>query len=211
MRRSLLFLACTLAMTATAQEQPPADAPAPEAAPKATDAIVTDAPPAPADESGTIYRSVGEDGSIVFSDKPSPGAKKVEVQEMQTIEAPPPPSFVYERPQPEPGPAYTRVAIVDPANDAEIRKNTGTLTVSVAVEPALFGSDRLVLLVDGQEAAAGAQTSFTLANVDRGSHELTAVVRSADGKTLQTSPAVTFHMLRFFEPPPKPAPKPKPK
>jgi len=210
MRHGIILTAWILSAAAFAQELPPADEPAPAPASAAGDAVVSDAPPAPAEE-GAIYRSVGADGSIVFSDKPSPGATKVEMQEAQTIEAPPPPSFVYERPQPEPGPAYTRVEIVEPANDAQIRENTGNVTISVAVEPSLSGGDLVVLLMDGQEVAAGPQSSFNLENVDRGTHVVSVAIRTADGRAVTSSPPVTFHMLRYFEPPPKPAPKPKPK
>lgn len=208
MQRFLVLLAFGLSFAAVAQE-PSSDEMAREAA-GAPDAEVSDAPPE--DESGAVYRRRSEDGSIEFSDSPSPGAERVQIREPQTIEAPPPPSFVYERPQATPE-RYTRVEIVDPPDDAEVRENTGNLTVSVAVEPGLGGSDRVAILVDGQEAAAGSQTTFNLTNLDRGTHRLTAVIRSPDGKTVITSPAVTFHMLRYFEPQPKPAPKPaaKPK
>jgi hypothetical protein len=206
MRRIIALLAGMLCVSAVAQEQPADD----EAAAAEVEAVVSDAPEMPIEQGGAVYRSVGEDGSIVFSDSPSPGAEKVEIRETQTIEAPPPPNFVYERPQPAAA-AYARVAIVDPADDAQIRENTGNLTVAVAVEPGLSGMDQVVLLMDGLEAAAGRQTSFSLQNVDRGTHALSAVVRSPDGKTLSTSPTVTFHMLRYHETPPKPAPAPKPK
>lgn len=208
MRRMTFLLACLLSTAVVAQEQPPAEEP--QDAPAPAEAAVSDAPPAPPEE-GVIYRSVGEDGSIVFSDKPSPGAKKVEIEETQTIEAPPPPSFVYERRQQQESNVYSRLAIVDPANDAQIRENTGNVTVSVAVEPSLLGSDRLVLLMDGREAGTGTQTTFSLENVDRGTHELTAVVLGSDGSARMSSTPVTFHMLRYFEGPAKPGPKPGPK
>lgn len=210
MRRVFILLAWALAIHAAAQEQPAAgEDSAPVAG--APEAAVTDAPPA--EEEGAIYRSVGEDGSIVFSDSPSPGAEKVRVQETQTIDAPPPPTFVYERPQ-APAAPYSRVEIVEPANDAQIRENTGNINVSVVVEPGGLGAgDRLVLLMDGQQVAEGQgqQTSFSLENIDRGTHQLKAVVRGHDGKTVHSSPSVTFHMLRFREGAPKPAPLPKPK
>jgi hypothetical protein len=211
MRPILALLAGVLCISAAAQEQPAGDPESPPAAVDGVeDAVVTDAPAAPAEEGGAIYRSVGEDGSIVFSDSPSPGAERIEIRETQTIEAPPPPTFVYERQQAASTP-YTRVEIVDPPNDAEIRENTGNVNISVVVEPGLGGSDLIVLLMDGQEVASGQQGTFSLNNVDRGTHQLAAVVKSSEGQTVFSSPPVTFHMFRFHQPPPTPAPKPKPK
>lgn len=208
MQRFLFLLAFGLSVAVAAQEPSSDEEAATEAAPGAASAEVSDAPPE--DDSGAVYRRRSEDGSIEFSDSPSPDSERVQIRETQTIEAPPPPSFVYERSQAAPE-RYTRVEIVEPADDAQIRENTGNLTVSVAVEPGLSGSDRVAILVDGQEAASGTQTSFTLTNLDRGTHRLTAVIRSPDGKAVITSPAISFHMLRYFEPPAKPAPKPAPK
>jgi hypothetical protein len=209
MRTGIILLAWTLSMAAVAQEEEAVSgAPAVEDV-DAEEPVITDAPAVPAEESGAIYRSVGEDGSVVFSDTPSPGAEKVDIREMQSIEAPPPPPIVYERPQAPPE-RYQSVLIVEPADDAEIRENTGNMTISVAIEPGLQSPDQVAILIDGQEAAAGPQTSFTLGNVDRGTHRLTAVVRGRDGRELASSPPVTFHMLRFHQPPPKATPPPAP-
>ncbi|HEY7841952.1 MAG TPA: Ig-like domain-containing protein [Gammaproteobacteria bacterium] len=207
MQRIPFLLAFGLSVAVAAQEPSPDEDAATEVPPGAAGAQVSDAPPE--DDSGAVYRRRSEDGSIEFSDSPSPDAERVQIRETQTIEAPPPPSFVYEREQAAPE-RYTRVEIMEPSDDAQVRENTGNLTVSVAVEPGLSGSDQVVIMVDGQEAASGTQTSFNLTNLDRGTHRLTAVIRSREGKTMASSPAVTFHMLRYFEGPPKPAPKPPP-
>ena len=36
-----------------------------------------------------VYRSVDENGNVVFTDKPSPDAELIEVDELQTIKPPP--------------------------------------------------------------------------------------------------------------------------
>ena len=45
-----------------------------------------------------VYRSVDENGNIVFTDKPSPDAEKVELQEVQTVSPASVPPFKYKKP-----------------------------------------------------------------------------------------------------------------
>lgn len=216
MRTVAVLLLFALAAVVAAQEEellpvpgadstefPVLEAEQPAAAP------VADAPATtPLSDETVIYRSVGADGSIIFSDTPSAGAVKVDLQETQTIEPPPPPRFEYQAPTGPPAAPYARLEIVNPENDAQIRENSGALNIDVALEPGLSGSDRVVILIDGQEAAAGTGTSFSLGNVDRGTHRIEAIIRGADGSTRMRSPASTFHMLRYHLPPPKPAKPP---
>ena len=37
-----------------------------------------------------VYRSVDEDGNVIFIDQPTPGAEMIETRDIPTIEAPPP-------------------------------------------------------------------------------------------------------------------------
>jgi hypothetical protein len=50
-------------------------------------------------------------------------------------------------------------------------------------------------------------TVFQLHNVDRGTHSLQAVVLDQAGRTVESSPSVSFHLLRRFVVRPKPKPK----
>lgn len=158
-----------------------------------------------------IYRSVDKDGNVVFSDQPSEGAKKIEVQDAQTIKLPPAGKFKYQPPATPPAPRYTGVAVVQPADDQPVRQNDGNITVQVSVTPALKSGDVVSLLMDGKEVASGPATSFTLKNVDRGSHTLQARVQGSDGKVWSSSTSVTFHLLRHSIIKPQAAPPPPPK
>ncbi|MBM2829514.1 MAG: hypothetical protein HW411_304 [Gammaproteobacteria bacterium] len=58
-----------------------------------------------------VYRSVDEDGEVIYTDKPSPGAEQIEVDEVQTIDAPAEQDFEYTPPQKEQPQAYTKLGM----------------------------------------------------------------------------------------------------
>ena len=166
---------------------------APDTEPAGEEAPASATPPVTTKK---IYRSIGPDGSIVFSDVPTKGAEEVDLSQPTVLDAPPPPTFVYSREKEEPVDVYQMLAITSPANDEAVRENAGNVTVNVAMQPSLRPGDQVVLLLDGREVAAGAQATFMLENVDRGTHQLRAVVRARDGSILKNSQAITFHLLR---------------
>jgi hypothetical protein len=152
-----------------------------------------------------VYRSVDENGNVVYSDKPSEGAVKIDVKDAQTIKLPPAPPIKSEPPPKEDVPRYNSVAISYPADDEAIRENSGDITIQIAVDPGLHAGDVISLLMDDKEVASGPATSVTLKNVDRGTHTLEARVVGGDGDTLASSETVTFHLLRHAI---KPVPAP---
>jgi hypothetical protein len=160
--------------------------------------------------SADVYRSVDEDGNVVFSDQPSPGAEKLDIQEIQTIETqplappplPPPPETTF--------PGYDKIAITSPEQDATIRDNQGNFTVTAALDPQLQTAlgHQLMLYMDGKPVSeGGAATTFSLQNIDRGTHSLQAVAVDRDGNEVGRSAAVVVHMKRAFITPPAPAPR----
>jgi len=169
----------------------------------------------PAANAAEVYRSVDENGTVVFSDKPSKGAKKIEVHDAQTINTPSAGSFKYQPPPEKPGARYSSVAITQPANDQAMRQNNGDITVQIAVSPSLRPGDVINLDMDGKQVASGSATTIALNNVDRGTHTLQASVVSQDGQTWASSDSVTFHLLRYSSikpkhPPNTPLNPPKP-
>ena len=147
--------------------------------------------------SAEVYRSVDADGNVVFSDEPTPNAEKVIIPEVQTVPPPNAGNFRYKSPQGKPR-SYT-LAITSPADDAAIRDNAGNISVSVSVEPRLFSGDKLVIYMDGKEVGTG--TSVSLQNVDRGTHQLRAVIKDRNDRIRKSSKSVSFHMLRHFNKP----------
>jgi uncharacterized protein DUF4124 len=143
-----------------------------------------------------VYRSVDKNGNVVFTDQPSPDAELIELDELQTIDAPSTGNFEYTPPPEKPAPRYSAVTIISPQNDVAIRDNAGNVTVNIATQPDLRSSDELVLFMDGKEIILGKSTAKALTALDRGTHQLRAAIRDANGRILQSSPSVIFHLLR---------------
>lgn len=152
----------------------------------------------------TVYKRQLPDGSIEFTDQrpKDAGAEEViELSPVQTISAPPAPGFNRSTGQTsdgssrESGGSYT-VTIASPAPEEAIRANAGNFSVQVQIEPGLQDGHEVVVLLDGQEVAAGSSLSVSLSNIDRGAHTLSAVVRDAGGGELARSGSVTFYVLR---------------
>ena len=156
-----------------------------------------------------VYRSIGKDGTVIFSDQPSEGAVKIEVKKLETVKSldtPPSPASSTPSPQAQQS-TYTGINITSPADDQAIRQNAGNLNVSVAVAPGLKSGHKLVLYLDGQEYSQSDSTTFSLKNIDRGTHQLRAAVVDASGNELIASDSVSFHMLRYSTLQPKPKKK----
>lgn len=160
--------------------------------------------------SAVTYRWVDEQGNVVYSDKPHPGAEAIEEKEVQTIHAPPvPPITPRESTAPPAVAGYERVTVVSPEDDTQIRENAGNVTVTIAVEPALETKlgHKLALFVDGaQFSEPSTATQFQLINMDRGTHTLEAKVIGSDGEVIISSPPSEFHLLRHSVLHPTPGP-----
>ena len=151
--------------------------------------------------SAAIYQTTDEEGNVVFSDEPSSGAKAVDLPPLPTYSAP-----KYRTPEPaehasaKPGAkGYSSLRIRQPEPDATIRDNTGAVPVAVAIEPKLnqAAGHRLQFLLDGQPMGdPGTQTSTTLTNIDRGTHQVEAAVVDASGNQIKRSDSVRFYLHR---------------
>jgi len=148
------------------------------------------------------YKWTMPDGSVIFSDQPPhPDAEKITLPPAQTFTAPPIPKpkpqnkAATEVPAP---PAYVSLKISQPTQEQTFRDNTGNISVSVAIEPALNTQrgHQIVIELDGATVATTASMPVVLLNVDRGSHVVRARVIDNKGTTLVTSEARTFYLFR---------------
>lgn len=146
--------------------------------------------------SADVYRTIDENGNVVFTDKPSPGAERIKIDEVQTVSPPPVADFEYTPPEKSDVSKYTKLEIVNPKNDQVFTGGAGEVTVSVLIQPELRASDRLILYIDGQKQADSRSTSFSLTNLDRGTHTTKVDVVNKDGKSLKSSAPVTFTIHR---------------
>lgn len=156
--------------------------------------------------SAQIYSWTDAEGNRVYSDQPRSGASTVELKPTNVVEPPPNANSSRQgqntRQQPSASNAYQQLSITNPAHDSSIRSNEGDLTLTVVTDPPLSGSHLLKVSIDGVPSQTGvpgtgaATHQLTVHNVDRGTHELAAIVVDARGEELQRSPSITVHLQR---------------
>jgi hypothetical protein len=161
-----------------------------------------------------IYRTVDEQGNVVFTDVPPKAddtGEQVVVENPNTFEskqaAPDAEAWVVESPEgaEEAIFSYDRLTVASPSNDESVRENAGNVTIIATVEPLLRPGHVMRLLIDGALVQEGHKTTFPLANVDRGTHVVKLEVVDDEGRVLKESEDSTFHMLRYaIRPTPRP-------
>ena len=154
-----------------------------------------------------IYKYVDDDGNTVYSDEAVPGAETINPASLNTY-TPDPASTRLTREEAsgeaEPSSAYESVTITEPDNDSAFWNAAGTVPVNVRVQPGLAGGHRLELLLDGEPVSEpGTATRFSLQEVFRGTHTLTARVVDGEGNTVIASAPTTFtlHKPSLLNPP----------
>lgn len=102
----------------------------------------------------TVYETRGATGKV-YSDRPLPGSKAVDLKPLTVIE-PLPVEAPAARPQEAtasvPGPAYRSLAIVFPEQNGSVAANTGSFEVRVTLDPPLriASGHAFVLRLDGR-------------------------------------------------------------
>lgn len=149
-------------------------------------------------EDDKIWRWVDDNGTVHFSDEYREGAEEVERRALPTMQAPPA-SQRQRQPeqQPQQRSLYEPPRIVTPEADDVILANDGRIEVVVELSDTLRPGHRLVILLDGEEVARGA--SATLTDVRRGSYTLQAVVQDQQGRELEASEAIPFHVRQHSQ------------
>jgi len=165
-------------------------------------------------------------GVTHYSDRPEPGAKKVEISQP----APPPPPARPATPVKSASQSssaatstveYQSLEIWQPENGETFFGADATVNVRMRSEPELAAGDRLLLYLDGK-LVEGDPTSleYNLDALERGVHSLAAVILDASGKEKIRSEPRVFHIkLPTVVAPqavgpslkPQPAPRPTPR
>lgn len=154
-----------------------------------------------------VFRQVGPDGSVTYSDTPTQGAERLDLPPAQTITLPPVRSRVTATQRPtgsgaQPGKSvlsYDRLDIAAPSQGQSVRANNGEVSVSLAMQPALVPGHTIELSVsgeDGQNVYTGTGTRFDLTELSRGEHTVVARIRNGRGEQVMESPAISFFVLR---------------
>ncbi len=167
-------------------------------------------------------------GVTQYSDRPVPGARRVEL----TTSTPPPSAApaparpgtpaTPATPSAATGMRYRSLEIWYPESGASFFGADATVNVRMRSEPNLAAGDRLVLYLDGKLVEGGGDSyDYTLSNLERGVHQLAAVIVDAQGTEKIRSQPRVFNVQQPSsiepravgpnlrpQPPAKPQPKP---
>jgi hypothetical protein len=148
---------------------------------------------------GEAYVWTDENGVVHYSDRPVPGAKRIELAEPNIGRSPAPRGYQAaaggeEQAEDQPGPfRYESFAVTAPADEETLWNIGGVLNASLALTPALQPGHRIRVYFDGNpQIVVG--TSFQLREVWRGAHNLQAEVLDETGNTLIRSPTNRFYV-----------------
>ena len=145
-----------------------------------------------------VYKSIGEQGEVEFSDVPRSGSQTVTV---------PPPNVMTPPAVPKAAPSadekatdifkYQSIAVTSPPQEHTFTDGSGDAAISVQVTPPVESrlGHRLEVVMDGQAQAING-TGVTLTNLDRGEHTVQARVVDRDGNELIRTNSVTFFVQR---------------
>jgi hypothetical protein len=139
---------------------------------------------------GDLYKWVDEKGQVHYSDKPQPGASKMNLPAAQTFSTPssePPPAQTVAGPRAVAG----TIQIISPENQ-QVYWNTDSVTVSVEVTPGLGAGDSLSFTLDDQKQGPLNGLSATFSNLEKGEHHANVVLYRSDGSSASAG-VVTFY------------------
>ncbi|MEH6565825.1 MAG: DUF4124 domain-containing protein [Halopseudomonas sp.] len=160
-----------------------------------------------------VYTWTDAEGNRIYSDQANPNATKVQVGPTNSIE-PPKPIPAFENSSSDSNAAddansnnassgsYRSLSITSPANDTAVRANDGNITLTVTIDPPLRMGNLLRAQVDGnlnEQAIPGSgqpSATLTLPNLDRGTHEISAVIMDTRGQVILASEPLTVHVQR---------------
>ena len=146
------------------------------------------------------YVWTDEDGVVHYSDRPQPGARRIELSEPNTGQSP-----TRRRPEATPDDAaedaaeeeapfrYESLAVASPGAEETLWNIGGVLNVSLALNPPLQPGHQVRVYFDGNTQIVPG-TSIQLNEVWRGVHNLQAEVLDETGKMLIRSRTNRFYV-----------------
>ena len=139
-----------------------------------------------------IYRTVDENGRVIFTDKPQgENSEKVDVPEPIIVPE------VIPKPRPRPSQRQERtptsydVVLAYPTPELHINPGTFHLPVQVSTQPNVHPRHNLVILDNGEPV-----DGMVIQYIIRGTHSIQAQVLDERGKVLGSSQAVTVYVHR---------------
>ena len=146
--------------------------------------------------SATTYKWVDSKGVTHYSDRPEPGAQIVDLKPAQTFDAPAPAQRPQGRNQQAAEAVRYQLDVWKPENNETFQNTGNVVPVRLRLEPDLQDGHAIWVYLDGKrvDGLPASGSSFDVPNVVRGTHALTVVVADLSGKTIVSSPSITFHL-----------------
>ena len=146
------------------------------------------------------YVWTDENGVVHYSDRPMPGARRIELTDPNASQSPAPrrrdtaSSDTAEDTVEDSGPIrYESLEVASPSAEETLWNIEGVLNVSLALSPALQPGHQVRVYFDGNPQIVQG-TSFTLEEVWRGVHNLQAEVIDQNGQMLIRSRPNRFYV-----------------
>ena len=150
------------------------------------------------------YRWVDENGIVHFSDRPMPGAERIELPSSNSSNSARRPTSrpaarsataAEEEPAEDDGPfAYESIEVASPVAEETLWNIGGILNASVDLQPALQPGHQIRVFFDGEERMTVQSTSFQIDEVWRGSHNLQVEVLDQAGNAMIRSYPNRFYV-----------------
>ena len=146
-----------------------------------------------------VYKSVNKDGIVEYSDQPSKGAEEIKVKNPQSVTLPKG-ADVFKSSESDQSTdsnnTYQSIVITQPAHDSAFNSGSGQVSISSETNPPLNKDHSVQLVFDGISYDSNKSGSFSLSNVDRGTHQVQVNVINEAGNTLISSDITTFTLHR---------------
>jgi len=152
-----------------------------------------------------MYKSVGPDGTVTYSDQAQKNAKPLELSPISTIHTDKKTTASNSRAEKEkrkdqkPEVRYSTFKIISPAHNSTIRENSGSVSVRLEITPKLSTNlgHTVSINLDGKLLIKGQSIQATLNNLDRGTHTVLAHIHNKQGKIIRSTSSVLFQLQRF--------------
>jgi len=135
-------------------------------------------------------------GVTQYSDRPVPGATKVQLSTTAPAQvAPAAPPAAAAKPAAAAAVQYQSLEIWQPENGESFFGADAAVNVRLRSEPTVAANDRLLLFLDGKLVeGGGGNYEYTLTNLERGAHSITATILDNQGNEKIRSEPRVFHV-----------------
>lgn len=152
-----------------------------------------------------VYKSIGPDGRIQYTDRPISGAKEVSVpktappaaeEAAKESDEPGEPAQAQGAAEADAGP-YEAFEIASPEADATFRDENGSVPMSLTLIPSLRAEHRLRVIIDSRPLPGDVPgTQLVLNGLSLGTHSLQAQIIDDFDEPIASTATISFHMRK---------------